>query len=80
MDNLIIDERSAIFFYFLFMNTGTPATSYYVPKCYIGIYLMDMVYNFDFLNQKFLSKNYPFPQKTDAMASICKIFKQSLFC
>ena len=41
------------------MNTGPPATSYYVPKCYIGIYLMDMVYNFDFLNQKFLSKITP---------------------
>ena len=41
---------------------------------------MDMFGNFDFLNKEKMSKNYPYPKRTDAMASICKMFKQSLFC
>ena len=76
---MIIDQRNAIIL-FPFYEYGATCNVVLCPKCYIGMYLMDMVYNFDFLNQKFLSKKYPCPQKTEAMASICKIFKQSLFC
>ena len=74
MDNIIIDQMNAIFL-FPFYENGDICNILLCPKCYIGMYLTDMVDNFDFLKQIFLSKNYPYPKKTEAMASICKIFK-----
>ena len=47
------------FFLFPFCENGATCNFLLGPKCYIGMHLMDMVGNFDFLNQIFLSKNYP---------------------
>ena len=44
------------YFLFPFYEYGATGNILLCPKCYIGMYLMDMVYNFDFLNQTFLSK------------------------
>ena len=79
MDNIITDLRNAIFL-FPFYGYRNTCNILLCPKCYIDMYLMDMVDNFDFLNQIFLSKKLPLPSKTEAMASIYVKFKQSLFC
>ena len=57
-------------FYFLFMKMALPATSYYVLNVILAC-IRHMVGNLDFLNQNFfVKKNYPNPQKTEAMASM----------
>ena len=56
MDNRIIEKKECNNFYFLFYEYGATGNILLCPKCYIGMYLMDMVYKFDFLNQKLLSK------------------------
>ena len=47
------------YFLFPFYEYGATCNVVLCPKCYIVMYLMDMVYNFDFLNQKVLSKHTP---------------------
>ena len=51
------------YFLFPFYENGATCNILLCPKCYIGMYLTDMVGNLDFLNQFFSSKNYPYPKK-----------------
>ena len=56
MENIIIDQRNAILFYFLFIKTGLPATSYYVPNVILACIGWIWLEIFDFLIQKLCPK------------------------
>ena len=58
MDNRVIDQRNAIFFLFTFNANGATCNIFLSPKCYIGMFLMDMVGKFDILNENFFVKNF----------------------
>ena len=67
-------------FLFTFHENGAICSLLLGPNVILACVEMDACGNLNFLNQTFLSKNYPHPLKLEAMSSIFIIFKQISIC